>query len=503
MTVPLHIMEGGAAKKPPETDRRGFPMTDTGNAERLVARHAQSIRYVPAWDRWLVWNDTRWVEDKRALRVHALAKATVRAIAAEAKDAAGQDYREQLAKHSAKSEAAGRLGAMIECARSESGVAIDTTELNKDPWLLNVANGTIDLRTGQLREHRRDDLITKVLPVAYDASNPKCDRWEAFLQQVMGGNQQLISFLQKAIGYSLTGLTSEQCLFFLYGSGANGKSTMLELMRELLGEYSTQADFTTFLERKGDGPRNDIARLYGARAVTSSEVGEGKRLNESLMKTLTGGDVIAARYLYAEAFEFTPTFKLWLAANHRPTIRGTDYAIWRRIRLVPFTVQIPAEQQDKGLKAALRAELPGILAWAVAGCLLWQREGLGEPIEVSAATAQYRRDSDTLGAFLEDCCEVGDGYAEPAMELYSAYAKWADEGGEFKLSQTRFGRDMEERGFMAEKRGRGNVRVKWRTGLRLIPGGTVPTVPTYGVTHGRDRVTNDRNSRSQMELNDE
>lgn len=394
MTLPFQVIDGGASKRPPETERRRFMMTDTGNAERLVARHGDGIRYVPAWDRWIVWNDTRWVEDKKALRVRALAKDTIRHIYVEARETSG-DAREELAKHAKRSESARGLASMVDVARAESGVAVSVDRLNADPWLLNVSNGCIDLRTGRLREHRRDDLLTKLVPIAYDPE-ARCNRWEAFLDQILSHNRALIQFLQRAVGYSLTGMTSEQCLFFLYGSGSNGKSTFLELLRDVLGEYSTQADFTTFLEKKGDGPRNDIARLYGARAVTSSEVGEGKRLNESLVKTLTGGDVVAARYLYAETFEFAPQFKLWLGANHRPIIRGTDYAIWRRIRLIPFTVQIPDDQQDKGLKAALRAELPGVLAWAVAGCLLWQQYGLGAPLEVTHATDQYRRESDTL-----------------------------------------------------------------------------------------------------------
>lgn len=473
MTVPFQVIEGGASRRPPETERRRFMMTDTGNAERLVARHGENMHYVPAWDRWVVWNDTRWVEDKKALRVRALAKDTVRSIYVEAREAGG-DAREQLAKHAAKSESARGLSSMVDVARAEPGVALSIAQLNADPWLLNVANGAVELQTGKLREHRRGDFVTKLVPIAYDV-DARCDRWEAFLAQILGGNQALISFLQRAVGYSLTGLTTEQCLFFLYGSGSNGKSTFLELLRDVIGEYATQADFTTFLEKKGDGPRNDIARLYGARAVTSSEVGEGKRLNESLVKSLTGGDVIAARYLYAETFEFAPAFKLWLAANHRPIIRGTDYAIWRRIRLVPFTVQIPDEQQDKGLKNALRSELPGILAWAVAGCLLWQRDGLGAPLEVTAATDRYRRESDTLGAFLEDCCELGEKFSEPASELFLAYKKWATEGDEFSLSQTRFGREMEERGFAAEKRSGG---LKWRVGVRLLPRTTVTTVPS-------------------------
>jgi putative DNA primase/helicase len=259
-------------------------------------------------------------------------------------------------------------------------------------------------------------------------------------------------------------------LFFLHGSGANGKTTFLEIIRAITGDYAAVADFTTFLEKRGDGPRNDVARLFGARVVTSSEVGEGKRLNESLVKALTGGEMISARFLYADLFEFMPTFKVFLAANHKPVIRGTDDGIWRRVRLVPFTVQIPAEEQDKELLAKLRGELPGILRWALAGCILWQRHGLGIPDEVRAATEAYRSESDTMGAFLEEYCELGTGFefSEPASALYAAYAQWAREGGEYQLSQTAFGRRLEERGIVAVKKGTGGSRKVWRDGVRLV-----------------------------------
>jgi putative DNA primase/helicase len=287
---------------------------------------------------------------------------------------------------------------MLARAQAERGVAITHNALEVDPWRLTVMNGTLDLRTGEMGEHRREDLYTRFVPVEYDPV-AECREWLVFLNRVLNGNEELIAFLQRAMGYSLTGSTGEQCLFFLHGSGANGKSTFLEILRALLGDYAVQADFATFLENRNDGPRNDIARLFGARVVTSSEVGEGKKVNESLVKSLTGTDRVAARFLYAEAFEFLPTFKLWLAANHKPVIRGTDTAIWRRIRLVPFTVEIPEGERDPELPNRLRAELPGILAWAVQGCLLWLESGLGVPDQVRAATDAYRRESDILGAF--------------------------------------------------------------------------------------------------------
>lgn len=457
---------------------RRFAMTDTGNAERLIASHGHNLRYVAPWKNWIQWDGKRWKKDE-VLVVDTLAQETIRAMWGEYNDSSGE-YKEHLGKHIVRSEAAPRLEAMVRRARSQRGVAITPANLDADQWKINLANGVLDLRNEpgkeeRLTSHTREDLMTRLVDVEYDPEAP-CDRWLEFLQKVMGENQALIAFLQRAVGYTLTGDTSEQCLFFLYGSGSNGKTTFLDVLRDLIGEYAAMADFTTFLEKKGDGPRNDIARLYGARAVTSSEVGEGKRLNESLVKTLTGGDIIAARYLYAETFEFRPAFKLWLAANHRPIIRGTDYAIWRRIRLIPFTVQIPeAERIDRDvLLAQLRAELPGIFAWAVAGCLLWQQQGLGAPVAVTEATERYRRESDTLGAFIEDCCEIGADYLEPATELYIAYKKWAEDGGEFQLNQTRFGTALEEKGYAGDKMPGG---LKGRRGLRLIRRTTIPTVP--------------------------
>lgn len=466
MMALLSVIDGGAPKPPASgPGARAYQLTDIGNAERFVARHGVDVHYLPAWSRWLVWDGRRWATDQ-TLDIYRRAKDTVRAMLAEASTLAGME-RELLAKHAIRSEADGKLKAMLERVKAEPGVAIIPAALDADPWALAVDNGVIDLRTGELHPHTRERLISKISPVVHDPE-AECPRWLAFLERVMGDNTELIDFLQRAVGYSLTGCTDAQCLFFLHGSGQNGKSTFLELLRTITGEYSSQADFTTFLDKKSDGPRNDIARLVGARVVTSSEVGEGKRLNESLVKSLTGQDTVTARFLYSEAFEYIPSFKLWLSANHKPVIRGTDNAIWRRIRLVPFTVQIPDEEKNENLLAELKTELPGILAWALRGCLAWLERGLDAPTAVTSATEQYRLESDTLGSFLEDWCELDATAAERSTDLYQAYREWAKESGEFELSQTMFGRKLEERGFSVDKRGRGNERTKWRTGIRLI-----------------------------------
>jgi putative DNA primase/helicase len=274
----------------------------------------------------------------------------------------------------------------------------------------------------------------------------------------MGGKPQLVSFLQRALGYSLTGDTREHCLFFLHGSGNNGKTTFLEIMRYLLGDYSTKAEFSTFLAKQSEGPRNDIARLRGARLVAASEADGGKRLAEALIKEITGGDTISARFLHHEFFEFKPQFKIWLAANDKPIIKGTDHGIWRRIRLVPFTVKIPDEEIDKSLPEKLRAELPGIFAWIVQGCLDWQKVGLGEPPEVKQATQEYREEMDVLGDFITAKCRLGPDEETPARLLYREYKSWAIEAGTEVITETAFGRSLSGRGITIRRSGVGKLR---------------------------------------------
>lgn len=442
---------------PPVTENR----TELGNARRLVHRHGTIIRYVHPWRQWLVYGGGRWAPDDTG-RLELLAKETVLSIYQESIAAEAATERQELAKWAARSESHAQLHAMIGLAASEPGIPVRPDQLDADPWLLNLQNGTLDLRTGALRPHAAADLLTKLAPVMWDPAS-EAPTWRAFLARILPGDPDLLAFLQRAVGYSLTGNTSEQILLFLFGRGNNGKTTMLETLRALLGDYGLQADVGTFLERRRDGASNDLARLRSARFVAAVEAGEGQRLAEGLVKQLTGGDTVSARMLYSEYFEFRPQFKLWLAANHKPVIRGTDTAIWRRIRLVPFTVTITEAERDPELPAKLRVELPGILHWAVEGCLAWQREGLGAPPAVCTATASYRLEMDVLGAFLEECCELGPALRAPATPLYEAYRHWCDRSGERAVTQRAFGTALLERDFHSVK----SSTYVWH-GLRLL-----------------------------------
>ena len=436
--------DAGGHAEPPSTHH----LTDLGNAQRLVEMHGEDLRYCFQTNRWAIWDGRRWAEDMLG-EIERRAKTTVRSMYRQAADYPADDKtkREQLVRHALKSEGHRQITAMVALARSEQGVPVTTDQLDRNPWLLSVQNGTLDLRTGQLRAHRREDMITKLAPIKYDPS-ASCPTWQAFLERIMAANEGLTGFLQRAIGYSLTGSTRERVTFFLYGTGANGKSTLLETLGSLLGDYAETTRSETLLIKTYDGGiPNDIAALKGARFVSTSETEEGKRLAEALVKAITGGDSLSARFMRGEFFKFKPSFKLWLASNHKPTIRGTDDAIWDRIRLVPFTVRIPEDEQDKDLPAKLREELPGILAWAVRGCLEWQHSGLGTPDEVRAATAAYRSEMDVLASFIDDCCVIADGARETATKLWETFTKWCQDTGERAGSQKAFGLRLEEKGF--------------------------------------------------------
>lgn len=421
---------------------RDFKKTDLGNSERFISRHGHDALYCYAWGKWLVWTGARWERDD-AGKVHRLAKATVRSMYQEAADNEDEKERKALADHAKRSEAEARIRAMLELAKSEQPVSSE--ELDARPWLLNAQNGTVDLRTGKLRPHRQEDLITKLAPVEYDP-DAKAPTWEAFLARVLP-SEELRGFFQRAVGYSATGDTSEQCMFINHGGGANGKSTSQEAIATALGDYAMRAPTEMLLAKRAGGIPNDVARLKGARFVAASETEEGRRLAESLIKDLTGQDTITARFMRAEWFDFKPTHKLWLSTNHKPEIRGTDAAIWRRIRLVPWSVTIPPEEQDKQLPAKLREELPGIFAWIVQGCLEWQRQGLRPPDEVRRATGRYRAEMDVLAAFIDEECIVAEHASASAKALYSAYKAWCEENGERPETQRRFGGRLKERGF--------------------------------------------------------
>jgi len=315
----------------------------------------------------------------------------------------------------------------------------------------------------EFREHRQDDLITKMAPVEYIPS-AKCPLWLSFLDRIFAGNKDLINFVQRAVGYSITGITTEQCLFFLYGTGANGKSTFLKVIQEILGDYAQQADFTTFTTKTGESVRNDLARMKGARFIAAIETGDDKRFEEVLIKQITGGDRITSRFLYQEYFEYTPTYKIWIAGNHRPVIRGTDDAIWRRIRLIPFTVKIPEREQDQNLVEKLLEEKSGILNWMIQGCRQWQIQGLKPPAEVKQAVENYRSEMDPIAGFIESACVVSPNIKVRSSQLFEAYSKWCTNNKEESISQKEFRVRMQEKEF-TNKRGHGGFYYWYGVGI--------------------------------------
>ena len=448
-----------------QEDVLGTHLTDLGNAQRLVALHGTDLHYCHPWKRWLIWDGTRWKVDDTA-EIERRARDTIRKIFFETASEEDPDIRKKLCSHALASESAYKLKAMTALAASEAAVPILPSDLDSDGWLLNCRNGTLDLRTGELSNHNRANLITKILPVEY---NPlaDCPMWNDFLQQIMNRNTALIDFLQRAVGYTLTGDITEQCLFILYGSGSNGKTTFIETLMALIADYAIKTPSESLMLKHGDSIPNDIARLKGARMVAACEAELGRRFAESLLKQLTGGDVITARFLHQEFFDFTPCCKIWFATNHRPIIKGSDYAIWRRLRLIPFNVTIPEDDQDKGLPVKLLKELPGILTWAVEGCCKWQEKGLGPPDEVRIATAQYRDEMDTLGAFISDCCIISAEATAQATPLYNAYCKWSNDHGEQQMTSTAFGRQLSERGHEKRKDTKGKKLTHYY-GLGLI-----------------------------------
>lgn len=443
----IHHREKDQAKDSPKIEV-GIHLTDLGNAQRFVNEHRTDLRYCYPWGKWLIWDSHRWKSDDSG-EVHRRGKETVKRIYSEAAAIADEDYRKKLAHHALKSESDARIKAILSLAQSEHGIPILPEDMDRDPWLLNVANGTIDLKTGILRPHDPKDLITRIAPVEY-RPDAECPFWLEHLGKIFQGNVGLISFLQLAFGYSLTGITDERCLFIAQGSGANGKTTTYEVFAQILGDFAVRTPTESVLIKREAGIPNDLAKLKGARFVYCSEVEEGKRLAESLIKDLTGNDTISARFLHGEFFTFQPGFKLWVATNHRPIIRGTDNAIWSRIRLIPFTVSIPECDRipRSRMMERLTPELPGILAWGVQGCLEWLRYGMGTPQEVKAATEGYRNEMDVLGEFIEEVCAVSQNDRAKAKDLYEAFSKWAENHGEREISQKIFGMRLTERGFV-------------------------------------------------------
>jgi putative DNA primase/helicase len=441
-------------------------LSDAGNAFIFADHHGQDVRYNCTTGRWLLWDGARWQDDITG-QILQKAKQTAARLWNHATTFPDDDRRQVLKRHARGTQSEGRLKAMVNLAKSEPGIPITEPQLDVDPWLLNVINGTIELRTGQLLPHRHENLITKLAPVEYNPT-ARCPVWDQFLVDVMGGDTATIQFLQKAIGYSLSGSTREQKLFLLHGSGGNGKSTFLNVIHRMLGDYALTTPTDTLLVKKTNGIPNDVARLKGARFVSAVEADIDKHLAEALLKRLTGSDPISARFLYGEFFDFLPSFKLFLAVNHKPTIKGNDHAIWRRIFLIPFEVQIPADKIDRDIERKLEQEFPGILRWAVEGCLLWQREGLEPPESVAIATNDYRSEMDAVGEFIKDCCEVDSAAKTPFKDLFAAYIIWCDENIYGRPERNDFARELTQKGFAKAK----SRAMGWyRYGIRLKPAG--------------------------------
>lgn len=427
----------------PEADSGSLlkSLTDVGNADRFASRYTGAVIAVPGQG-WLTWSGLQWQRDE-AGQIMELAKQLVRSIYQEGTALADDEARVAIAKHAKASQQVQRVKAILELAKSSPELIVPNSQLDAHDLWLGVANGVIDLTTGKLQPAQPQDHITRHSPVVFDAQ-AKCPQFLAFLNQVTGGNKSLTGYLQRVVGYSLTGITTEQCLFFLYGTGANGKSTFLNLVQEMLGnELARQTPSETLMARKNTSASNDLARLQGVRAVIANEVEDGSLLAESLVKQLTGGDTVTARFLYQEHIEFHPKFKLFIAGNHKPAIRGRDAGIWRRIRQIPFEVTIAPEQRDKHLQAKLRAELPGVLNWAIQGCLTWQKTGLAEPQIILDAVASYRQEMDLLAAWINDCCVTGPRCEWQARQAYYSYAQWAEGGGYKPMSEGMFSRDLE------------------------------------------------------------
>lgn len=443
-----------------------FERSDTGNAERLVATYGEEIRWEATSRQWLVWTGQMWAADMTG-EVMRRAIASGRQLVQEASEVASGDTRRDALRHATRSLDTGKLRACLEVARVLPGMTVTHEDLDADPWILNTLSGIVDLRTGRTRPPDRRALCTRLVPARCDP-NATAPAWAAFLQQVLP-DPQVRRFFQRLAGYSLTAVATEQILPVLYGPGANGKSTAVEVLRDLLGDYATTVPPDLLVQRRdATAQPHGLVRLRGARLATASETEDGARLSVALVKSLTGGDTVTARYLYGEFFDFRLNATIILSTNHRPVIKDSTESIWRRLRLVPFTVVIPAERRDHRLGETLRGELDGILTWAVQGCLDWQRGGLTNPQAITAATSEYRADSDLLGAFLGERTTTGPQVWVTARDLWATWTSWASDRGENPGTQTALARHLSDRGHISG-RGTGGTRL-WR-GLALTQPG--------------------------------
>ncbi len=442
--------------------------TELANARRFIERHGDKLRYCPPWDKWLVWKGTHWKIDD-GCEVEGLARDVVEDVWASVQSSMRQVERSEavsMVSFAKATASANGIQHFLHLARSEPGIPIQPAELDKNEWLLNIENGTIDLRTGERRAHDKTDFITKLAPVLHTKHHGS-PLWEQFVGEIMAGDAELVGFLQRLCGYWWTGSVREHVLPIFHGIGANGKSVFLGTIEAMLGtDYAMHAPPDLLMVKRHEAHPTERADLFGKRLVTCVETDAGRRLAESLVKELTGGDQIRARRMREDHWQFAPSHKLVIAANHRPVVYGTDNGIWRRLRLVPFSVVIPPERQDKALAEKLRKQLAGVLTWCLDGCREWLKHGLAEPPIILGATDGYRDEQDVLADFFDECCLIEPGVRVSAGRLYAAYMEWCKANGHDPDNSTVFGRKLTERGYPARKVP-GGTKVRDGIGLQL------------------------------------
>lgn len=442
-----------------ENKVKKYAFDDTGNADRFVDKFQNRARYSYIDRGWYFYNGRKWEFDNLG-HIKSLTEDVIEGMRKEFAYCKDEDEEKAFSKHLRYTR--NNRGKTNMIKESEHRLAILPSEFDKDKDIFNCMNGVISLRDGSIAEHNYEQYLSKISYVEY-TNTIDTPMWDEFLRQIFNNDTELINYIQRAVGYSMSGSTKEQCVFFCYGNGRNGKSTFLNIISAIMGDYAVNIQPETIMvQNRQGGASSDIARLKGARFVTTVEPNQGARLNEGLLKQLTGGDTVTARHLYGREFEFEAEFKLWMSTNHKPIIRGRDLGIWRRMHLIPFTVEIPDVQVDKNLKYKLKKELTGILNWAVDGCIRWQKEGLGMPEAVEDAVREYKSEMDVITAFLEDCTVRGPGEIG-ATEIYNAYVNWADESNEYKMTKTMFGKELSLR-YEKGKNRKGNIVYK---GLRL------------------------------------
>ena len=431
-----------------EEPKKAYDMTDTGNAHRLQDRFGSIIRYSYNRKKWYYWDGKSWQTDDVGM-VKKYGDMICEDIKNEGYLEQDEKTQADLLKWASRTASSKGKEAMIKECQHLPGIPVMPDELDNHKDYLNCQNGIVNLRNGELTPHDSGFMMSKLCTCDYDVSGKKPELWLKYLEDITDGDKSLQEYIQRCVGYSLTGDTSEQCIYFLHGIGNNGKSTFLETISDMMGGYAVNVQPETIMMKRfmGESANSDIARLKSARFVMAEEPTEGVRLNEGLVKQLTGSARVTCRFLYGDEFEYQPEFKIWLACNHKPVIRGTDFGIWRRIKLIPFEVNIPKEKVDKELPQKLRRELPQILRWAVEGCLKWRESGMSEPVCVLEAVKEYKAEMDLLAGFIEEKIEIDYNCKDrvPAKDLFQAYLKWAKENNEFEMTSKKFFTEMGKR----------------------------------------------------------